>query len=222
MKTTDSLEELAEDAAAGRVNTLIILGGNPAYDAPADLELADRLARIPTHDSTWTVRRRNGSALPVAFASRSRIRVLGRCGDRRRRLFASSTDDCSAVRRAFAVDGAGQVVAIRNGSRIRNCPTRICRAAGVATRTLRHSTVGCTMVLHGVHRARFDPKLNPSGGERSARSPADVPTDASRRRPAWRSVFKPTRRSSTDDSRISAGSRKCPIPSRSSLGIMPR
>ncbi len=44
---TGSIEELAEDAAADRVNTLIIVGGNPAYDAPADLTFAARLAKIP-------------------------------------------------------------------------------------------------------------------------------------------------------------------------------
>ena len=34
----ESLRQLTEDMAAGRVDTLVILGGNPAYNAPADLE----------------------------------------------------------------------------------------------------------------------------------------------------------------------------------------
>src|SRR5262249_33547061 len=35
-----SLRELVVDIQAGRVDTLLILGGNPAYDAPADLDFA--------------------------------------------------------------------------------------------------------------------------------------------------------------------------------------
>ena len=37
---TGSLGELARDIEAGAVETLIILGGNPAYDAPGDLDFA--------------------------------------------------------------------------------------------------------------------------------------------------------------------------------------
>jgi MoCo/4Fe-4S cofactor protein with predicted Tat translocation signal len=40
---TDSLRELVTDMSAGKVDMLFILGGNPAYDAPADLGFADAL-----------------------------------------------------------------------------------------------------------------------------------------------------------------------------------
>lgn len=40
---TESLRELVQDMAAGKVETLIILGGNPAYNAPADLAFASLL-----------------------------------------------------------------------------------------------------------------------------------------------------------------------------------
>ncbi len=40
---TDSLKELVADMRAGKVDMLFILGGNPAYDAPADLDFADAL-----------------------------------------------------------------------------------------------------------------------------------------------------------------------------------
>jgi molybdopterin-containing oxidoreductase family iron-sulfur binding subunit len=43
----DSLRQLTSDMAAGRVDTLVILGGNPAYTAPADLEFASQLDRVP-------------------------------------------------------------------------------------------------------------------------------------------------------------------------------
>jgi MoCo/4Fe-4S cofactor protein with predicted Tat translocation signal len=40
---TDSLKELVADMRGGKVDMLLILGGNPAYDAPADLGFADAL-----------------------------------------------------------------------------------------------------------------------------------------------------------------------------------
>ncbi len=43
-----SLDALVRDASAGRVDTLVILDANPVYDAPADLEFAAALARVPT------------------------------------------------------------------------------------------------------------------------------------------------------------------------------
>ncbi len=39
----ESLHELVEDIRAGKVDLLAILGGNPAYDAPAELEFASAL-----------------------------------------------------------------------------------------------------------------------------------------------------------------------------------
>ncbi|MEI7895184.1 MAG: 4Fe-4S ferredoxin, partial [Myxococcales bacterium] len=37
---------LAKDMADGKVGTLLILGGNPVYDAPADLKFAEALAKV--------------------------------------------------------------------------------------------------------------------------------------------------------------------------------
>ncbi len=42
-----SLRELAADMEAGHVEMLIILGGNPVYGAPADLDLAAKLDKVP-------------------------------------------------------------------------------------------------------------------------------------------------------------------------------
>ena len=39
------LKELATALAAGEVDTLVVLGGNPAYDAPADLDFAAKMAK---------------------------------------------------------------------------------------------------------------------------------------------------------------------------------
>ncbi len=44
VRAIDSLTELM---GAGGVDTLVILGGNPVYDAPADLDFAGALAKVP-------------------------------------------------------------------------------------------------------------------------------------------------------------------------------
>jgi molybdopterin-containing oxidoreductase family iron-sulfur binding subunit len=43
-----SIRSLVEDLAAKRVRTLVILGGNPAYDAPADLDFGAQLDKVRT------------------------------------------------------------------------------------------------------------------------------------------------------------------------------
>ena len=42
----EALDKLIKQINAGTVNTLIILGGNPVYDAPADLDFASALAKV--------------------------------------------------------------------------------------------------------------------------------------------------------------------------------
>jgi molybdopterin-containing oxidoreductase family iron-sulfur binding subunit len=44
----EAIGDLAAAMASGSVKTLLILGGNPAYDAPADLGFGELLAKIPT------------------------------------------------------------------------------------------------------------------------------------------------------------------------------
>ena len=44
---SEKIEELAKDISDKKVTTLFILGGNPAYDAPADLEWAKLQASVP-------------------------------------------------------------------------------------------------------------------------------------------------------------------------------
>ena len=39
------LKQLADELGAGAVDTLVILGGNPAYDAPADLDFAGKMSK---------------------------------------------------------------------------------------------------------------------------------------------------------------------------------
>ena len=44
--TAGAMEELTRAMAAGAVKTLVVLGGNPAYDAPADLDFAASAAKV--------------------------------------------------------------------------------------------------------------------------------------------------------------------------------
>ena len=43
----ESLQELIRDMDSGAVQALLILGGNPVYNAPADLSFASRMKRVP-------------------------------------------------------------------------------------------------------------------------------------------------------------------------------
>ncbi|MDE3179861.1 MAG: TAT-variant-translocated molybdopterin oxidoreductase [Acidobacteriota bacterium] len=43
---TQSLQQLVSDMSAGNVQTLVILGGNPVYAAPADVPFAEQLAKV--------------------------------------------------------------------------------------------------------------------------------------------------------------------------------
>jgi MoCo/4Fe-4S cofactor protein with predicted Tat translocation signal len=45
---TAGLRELVADISGGRVGTLLIVGGNPVYDAPTDLDFASALDKVPT------------------------------------------------------------------------------------------------------------------------------------------------------------------------------
>ncbi len=43
----DSMRELVQDINAGKVQVLVIVGGNPAFDAPADLDFTSALGKVP-------------------------------------------------------------------------------------------------------------------------------------------------------------------------------
>ena len=45
---SSSLRSLVEDIRSGGVSLLLILGGNPLYDAPIDLDFGDAISKIPT------------------------------------------------------------------------------------------------------------------------------------------------------------------------------
>ena len=64
----DALKSLAGEMSSGQVSTLFILGGNPAYTAPADLQFATALAKVAELDSSGSRRRRNRGRREVARA----------------------------------------------------------------------------------------------------------------------------------------------------------
>jgi molybdopterin-containing oxidoreductase family iron-sulfur binding subunit len=45
--SASSLQDLLKEVDSGSVSTLVILNGNPAYDAPADLRFSERIKRVP-------------------------------------------------------------------------------------------------------------------------------------------------------------------------------
>ena len=47
LPSVGSLASLVSSMKAGAVQTLVVLGGNPVYDAPADLDFAAALAKVP-------------------------------------------------------------------------------------------------------------------------------------------------------------------------------
>ena len=77
--TSQAITELAADMAAGRVQTLIILGGNPVYDAPADLDFAGALAKVDQLDPPRRVPGRDLAEGDVARAQGALPRGVGRC-----------------------------------------------------------------------------------------------------------------------------------------------
>ena len=70
----EAITALAKDIDGGQVETLIILGGNPVYDAPADLDFAGALGRVTTsihlHEYRNETRRRRRGTCRARTSSR--------------------------------------------------------------------------------------------------------------------------------------------------------
>ena len=63
-----SIKELANDINAGQVETLVILGGNPAYDAPADLDFPAALKKLVDDANALVVQLANYNDETTNFA----------------------------------------------------------------------------------------------------------------------------------------------------------
>ena len=73
-----SLQDLVKDLDAGAVDLLLILGGNPAFNAPVELGMRDRLRRpsVRAHLSLYDNETSRG--VPVAFAGNALSGNVGR------------------------------------------------------------------------------------------------------------------------------------------------
>jgi len=83
-----SLRELSEDMAAGKVDTLFILGCNPVYEVPADLEFEQKLQKV---------KHSIHSGLHVAHSGNSLPGIMERCAVFRRNRFTDPAADCAAL-----------------------------------------------------------------------------------------------------------------------------
>ncbi len=64
--------------SAGSVQiAFVILGGNPAYDAPADLDFTAAMAKVPSHHRAHARVRGNGGPRGVAFLTRDYLESWG-------------------------------------------------------------------------------------------------------------------------------------------------
>ncbi|KAB2895363.1 MAG: hypothetical protein F9K40_16240, partial [Kofleriaceae bacterium] len=126
----EAIATLAREIDQQQVETLFILGGNPVYDAPADLDFAGKLAKVPTSvhlseydnetsaKSTWHVPRAHyletwGDALtwdgtltlqqPLIAPMYGGISIIELCA----MLLGDETATADLVARTFAESGAG-------------------------------------------------------------------------------------------------------------------
>ncbi len=203
----DGFEALVEEMRGGAVSTLVVLGGNPVYNAPADLDFEAALGQVAhvihlaSHvDETsllaewhvpqahylegWGDARAFGGQLSVTqplieplFGGKSAVEMLG--------LLATGEDrpGHAIVRETW--DGLlGGKARTWTGA---GCSTTACSRAAPCPSCLRRSRV-----------------------IRCTRWPG-CPTAARRRRTTWRSCSSPHRRCSTDVTPTTRGCRSCPM-----------
>ena len=87
---------------AGTVDFLLILGGNPVYTAPADLQFGAALQKVRAARARRAVRRRDRRAVPVARARGALPRGVERRARRRRHGDHRAAAHRAALRRQVA------------------------------------------------------------------------------------------------------------------------
>ena len=106
---TAALQALVGEMQAGTVEVLVVLGSNPAYAAPADLEMAAGARQGPAPDPPRALRRRDRGALPLAPAGVARARELGGPACRGRDGVDRPAPHRAAVRHALRDRGPGRL-----------------------------------------------------------------------------------------------------------------
>ena len=95
------LRDLVGEMNAGSVDILVIVGGNPVYTAPADLNFAAALDKVPLRVHLSPHRRRNIGALPLAHPRSAFPRVVERYTGIRRHGVDRAAADRSALFRTL-------------------------------------------------------------------------------------------------------------------------
>ena len=101
LPSVSSLASLVSAMKAGAVQTLVVLGGNPVFDAPADLDFASAHGEGPSLDRARAHGRRNILQGGVAYPARSLPRIVGRRARGWRHAQRRAAADPSAVRRTI-------------------------------------------------------------------------------------------------------------------------
>ena len=98
---TESLRDLVADMRAGKVDLLVIMGGNPVYDAPVDLGFGDALksSSISLRIHHGLYHERDGRVLPLARERGALAGGLGRHASLRRHGQHRAAVDCAALLR---------------------------------------------------------------------------------------------------------------------------
>ena len=224
---TQSLRELVQDMEQGRVEFLVILGGNPVYTAPADLNFVEHLQKVPlrihhglfvdetSYQCHWH--------LPEAH-------YLEAWSD------AQAYDGTASIvqpldRAAVPRPSAHEVLALL--ANLQETPGREIvrthwRKRWEASARGRHfrAVLGAGPARRRDSRHGLPAQAGQAQGRlaEAACSPARTRHKLLPRRArgrTWRSCFSRTRRSTTARGPITAGSRNCPSRSRSSPGATP-
>ena len=78
-RTSRPSRRLPPPCTPGSVETLLILGGNPAYDAPADVDFAGGLAKVPTSIHVGLYRNETAALCQWHVPQSHFLEILGRC-----------------------------------------------------------------------------------------------------------------------------------------------
>ena len=112
LPSVSSLTALVSAMNAGTIKTLVVLGGNPVFDAPADLDFAAAMAKVPQSIVTRAHGRRNIGQGDLARSPRALPRIVGRHARGWRHAQRRPAADPPPVRRtnprrSAGVDGRG-------------------------------------------------------------------------------------------------------------------
>ena len=135
---TDSLRELCADILAAKSICLLILGGNPVYDAPHDFDFASKLLKVSPQHSSEPVLRRNFLLQQMACFRIALSGDLERCARLRRHRKHHPAADRTALLHTFGARCCCRIQR-QTGDACLRCGARLLdgsfRASGIFHRT---------------------------------------------------------------------------------------